>query len=760
MKKWLKRIVLIVLLLIVAVPAYFLIIGRDAFFPADVVTNDRLAALPTQGRVARKVTIHWNEYQVPFLEAETDADLAYGMGIVHGHLRMSQIMLMRYAAEGRIGQVGGPFTDSLDHLLALIDFDHAVPEIEKNLPEETRAWLQAYANGLNDMQDHMQAQGIEPPFYGLANIEPEPFTVTTLLRMGRLTGIDVNWLAYLGILGARKDDNWAEVWQRVLEHNGKAGLPVPSKTEGLSGSAMDLVTGFTHSGSNSIAISPKLSASGNAILANDPHLGLGQPNFWLLVGIKSPSYHAVGFTIPGMPVLGLARTPDFAWGGTNARMSVSDLYTLREDQKISQSENAVPARFWNDSKVTTEWADGIGPLMTSHPRFTGREGERIAMRWVGHEPSDEITAFLTALKAKTPQQFRASFKDYAVGAYNLVFADTKGNIGMVRAVRLPKRNWVYNDDIVLDAGEPSHQWQGFDNATTLPMQLNPASGFVADANNKPKDFDKHAGLFFTPDVRVRRMAQMVEELKPIDRDDIKRMHQDVYFAPAVKLRDEFIALYQQNQVTHPVLEALAQWDGHYKAESAGALKFELLLYYLAHSQYADAEGKLSRRVSHWPFLFTNIVADVNKLPSDERKAVMREAIASMAERSDEIGVWGNMLREKVGSYVARAPVVGGLLELDDAPAGGSRDTLMKRNHKLTDQPHTSDYGAQSRHYSDMGDPDANWFVLYGGQDGWMGSENFADQIELWRKGEYIQMPLTMTKVRAQFKTKTVIQPKQ
>ena len=54
------------------------------------------------------------------------------------------------------------------------------------------------------------------------------------------------------------------------------------------------------------------SRSGGAILANDPHLGIFLPNAWLIVGLKSPSYHAVGLMAPGLPIFAIGRVPGWA----------------------------------------------------------------------------------------------------------------------------------------------------------------------------------------------------------------------------------------------------------------------------------------------------------------------------------------------------------------------------------------------------------------------------------------------------------------
>ena len=56
----------------------------------------RLKAVPTKGApLEGVVTIHWNDNQVPFIEAASDDDLAVALGIVHAHLRLGQMEIAR-----------------------------------------------------------------------------------------------------------------------------------------------------------------------------------------------------------------------------------------------------------------------------------------------------------------------------------------------------------------------------------------------------------------------------------------------------------------------------------------------------------------------------------------------------------------------------------------------------------------------------------------------------------------------------------------
>jgi penicillin amidase len=94
----------------------------------------------------------------------------------------------------------------------------------------------------------------------------------------------------------------------------------------------------------------------------------------------------------------------------------------------------------------------------------------------------------------------------------------------------------------------------------------------------------------------------------------------------------------------------------------------------------------------------------------------------------------------------------------DLPAGGGADTLMKTAHRQTACRHGVSYGSMARHISEMSDPDRNYFVLLGGQDGWIGSTTFLDQVALWQAGNYISLPLRMETSRATFRHVTLLAP--
>jgi hypothetical protein len=90
-------------------------------------------------------------------------------------------------------------------------------------------------------------------------------------------------------------------------------------------------------GSNSWVIAPERSASGSALLANDPHLGPGQPSLWYQVGLRCEPvgedcpYHAEGFSFSGFPGVVIGHNDRIAWGFTNLGPDVADVFLERLD---------------------------------------------------------------------------------------------------------------------------------------------------------------------------------------------------------------------------------------------------------------------------------------------------------------------------------------------------------------------------------------------------------------------------------------------
>lgn len=731
----------------------------EPLVPTAISARDRIAAFPTDAlAVQRPVVIRWNEHQVPFIEAETDHDLAFAFGMVHAHLRLGQITLFKRFFYGRLSEMAGPSARDIDHAIRILDYGHVADEWERRMPEETRAWVQAFVDGLNAYQERAPRL---PPEFKLMGMRPEPFTFRDILVGSRFGGTDFTWLTYFPLLERRGLPGFATLWNRTLE---SGETPTSSSRPDAPGAELeDLLLNTPRSGSNSVAVAPKRSASGAALIANDPHLGLSLPNLWILVGLRSPSFDVVGLSIAGLPMLGLGRNPDLAWGGTNLRAASSDLYDVSSlpPEAFETSETVIRSRFWLKTRRKIRRC-AFGPIISDAKAVKCGGSGPIALRWVGHEPNDEMTSFMNCARARNAEEFRRAFVGYGVSGQNMVFATCTGDIGRILAAILPVRTAFPKDDLVLDAADPSTHWHGFAGVMELPMVLNPPEGIIASANDRPAGTTLPIGFTFGTEDRIRRLYDLLNKRERVTFEGLVGLQTDTWALDAAGLSSALarqLAIASESPGAPAFAARLAEWDGDYAETSTGAVAFETFLHHAVLALYGGKRpADLPDLYSQWSYLTTYLMPDLEALEPDRRNTLLRTAAAAAARDATRYPTWGDMHRLRLGHQLARLPVLRGAFIVANLPAGGSRQTPMKMAHGLVNGRHTATFGSMARHISDLADLDANWFTLLGGNDGWLGSASFCDQLPLWQQRKFIRMPLRPQTVAAEFPTVITLQP--
>ncbi|MCA9312093.1 MAG: penicillin acylase family protein, partial [Phycisphaerales bacterium] len=446
--------------------------------PGSITGSARLDAFPTRLRTAAPAEVCWDTHSIPFILAGDDLDVPYLMGVTHAHLRLTQMEITRRLSQGRLSEMAGPPANRIDHTIRALALDRAVPEMVSTLPDETRRWIQRYVDGINDHRDLVAAR---PADYRLAGIGEEPWTIADVLTIGRLACMDINWGKWVSLLPLRDEPGWDDYMERLHAFSAAArpsfgsGEPTP----------LDPLLDAGRTGSNCVAVAPSRSATGSALLAGDPHLGLPQPNLWCIIGYRSPSHAAVGLTFPGLPFVLVGRNPHLAWGGTNMHALASVLYALPAEEPLVERSHRIRTRLFFDRTVTVR-ESALGPVISDAPLFREIADRPVALKWRGHEPSDESTAFLKASHAKTGEAFRAAFETFAAGSQNMLYADDQGNIGQVLAFEFhPAAGYAAAAPGPVDPEDPRMQWGPGIDSTRLPSAVNPAAGFLVSANNTP-----------------------------------------------------------------------------------------------------------------------------------------------------------------------------------------------------------------------------------------------------------------------------------
>ena len=75
---------------------------------------------------------------------------------------------------------------------------------------------------------------------------------------------------------------------------------------------------------------------------------------------------------------------------------------------------------------------------------------------------------------------------------------------------------------------------------------------------------------------------------------------------------------------------------------------------------------------------------------------------------------------------------------------------------LTEAPHGAMIGASLRAVYDLGDPDGTRIALCGGQSGHPTSDHYADLLPQWLRGEYVDLPMSRSRVEALAESRLVL----
>jgi penicillin amidase len=316
------------------------------------------------------------------------------------------------------------------------------------------------------------------------------------------------------------------------------------------------IVGTKERGSNNWVVSGQHTASGAAMLANDPHLTLSSPALWYYSHLiaSDDNIDVEGVTFAGLGGVTLGFTKDLAWGATVTNYDVTDFYQFgpmsidsgtHALNVITQDGTAISVpvkaevihRVGGDSPVPYYEIPDFG-LAVLDPETGTPTG--ISVRTVNSELSNEFGFFYRLYTAKTVEDGRKALNDFfKVGSQNFVFATASGDISWQTYSRVPVRpaaalGWDgltpplpfnaastnYCPIFVLPAAD-AFKWTGAYQDNQLPALLNPAKGWIATANQDVVGFTKdgnpcndgiYLGGTYDPGYREFRIAQKLDAL--------------------------------------------------------------------------------------------------------------------------------------------------------------------------------------------------------------------------------------------------------
>lgn len=586
-----------------------------------------LATLPQiDGQIAvaglsAPVSIHRDSHGVPTIESKTDNDAFFAVGYAHAQDRLWQLELQRRTAYGRLSELFGRDSIQQDVWFRTLGFRRLAESSWSSLSAQAQASLKAYAAGINAA---VAAKRDLPVEFRLLGVEPEPWTVYDSLACMKLFALSLglNYQSEIRhMLATRLLD--AQKAQLFLPDDSSSGpATAPEVESGLTQTLADLLglqkelelrlsIGGAAVGSNAWVVSGRHTRTGQPMLANDPHLGLQIPSQWYALRVRGPNLDVAGMSLVGLPVVVLGRNEHIAWGATNLMADVQDLYfeqpsstdptkyrsgdewkQFGEHEEVIEVRADVPA-FLHERPQPVRLrvrSSAHGPIVSD---LFDILPQPVALRWVALDPNDtSYEAFFRLNFAQDWSAFQQALGSLVAPALTVLYADIKGNIGMLGAGRIPIRE--HGEGILPAAGwSRAYDWRGYIPAHEMPRAFNPPQGYIVSANNKiiGADYKYLISHEWAAPARALRIDQLLRERLNADAkltlDDMARVQTDVVDLQALEFLPELLAVKPRNDRQAEAILRLKRWTGEMSIDSVGASIFHAWMRHLRIDLFSD-----------------------------------------------------------------------------------------------------------------------------------------------------------------------------
>ncbi|MGA0594528.1 penicillin acylase family protein [Enterovirga sp. CN4-39] len=743
-----------------------------------------------------------DRWGVPHIRAASRRDLFFAQGFNAARDRLWQIDLWRKRGLGLLAADFGPGYLEQDRAARLFLYrgDMAAEWAAYGVPD-LREVTQAFVDGINAfvalaegdsalMPPEFAAMGTRPARWAaddvvrirshalVANVLSEALRAQVMARADLETDLARRSIDPPHDVQVPEGLDPADVTAEVLDDFKLATAPVTFSPERLRATLAEaprwrkvdelgtvtLDPSAPEDGSNNWAVAGSRTATGRPILGSDPHRTYALPSLRYVVHLTAPGMDLIG---TGEPVL-----PGISFGHNGHSAFAMTIFPAdQEDLVVYETDPADPERYrygedWERMRTITETIPVKGApdqevrlAFTRHGPVVHEAPSRhraFAVRTVWLEPgSAAYLASVGSMEARSPEAFESAIRRWSVPPANQVYADVSGNIGWYASAKVPRR--PAHDGLLPVPGDGRFEWSGFHDPSELPRIVNPASGFVATANemNLPEGFpaeEVKLGYEWFEYSRAHRIRQVLGADEAHTVDASMRLQTDDLSLPALRVL-RLLGDVPRGGGAAAGLELLAGWDGHLHEGSAAAALFEVWwTKHLKPALLARAAPDAGTRALLPPGDHETLLAALERPGSrpwvrDEadRASLLAETLAAAcAACTKRLGAepaawrWGD-LHHGYFEHPLSAGVPGATewRDVGPLPKGGSGSTVMNTRYRATDFRAIA--GASFRMVLDVGDWDRSRFINTPGQSGDPRSPHYDDLAPLWAERRYLPL---------------------
>ena len=754
-----------------------------------------------------RIEVVRDAHGIPRIFAKTPHDAWFALGYVHAMDRLWQMDVSRRLVQGRLSERFGTRALPTDRLMRALDLDgHAERSLEV-LSSASRAILASYAEGVTARirQNETEGYGRGAPEFYIFGGDIDDWTPTDSLSILKGMAFQISRGALAKevkrgrfVLGLEP----RQVHDLFPDYPGqgvgalpivKAGIAAPDILPEDTLFALGNMTDERVAGaSNAWAVDGRHTASRAPLLASDPHLPLSAPGIWHPVQISGPGIELIGAGLPGLPAIVIGRNDRIAWGITAAEIDDLDVFIEQVDPEDPERYRSPDGWQAFDSRTETIRVRSSAPVEMTLRRT--RHGPVLPITVAGlaavtprdHVPAlawsalaDDDTSFdaLVALNGSgTVSEALRAAEGYVAPALNLVVADAT-TVGMGLAGRVPLRRLTsriqgrlpspgWNDD---------HDWVGWIESSSLPRTINPASGAVANANNRigNAEFPRHLSFDWGAPYRLNRIIKQlstrethsVESFRALQMDSVSEMARAIAPLIGEDLWNSGNAP-DAHTLREEALSRIREWNGEMSERGPEGLIFTAWLDALVGLVTGDELGPLAEYYQGSRPLFLERVYrdiddaerwcdDIDTSPTESCREMAGRALDQALETLEERygrdiddWRWGEAHRAlhkhrtlgDIGTTIAGIDVsLGPFVNIVQETSGG--DYTLNRgavSHTGPD-PYANVHAAGLRAVFDLADLNRSMFVVSTGASGHPLSEYYRNLAPLWRRGDLVPM---------------------
>ena len=420
-----------------------LLLASSALFAIPPLKAQRPSDVARWERQAQNVTIIRDDWGIAHVYGKTDADAVFGMEFAQAEDDFNRVETNYLNSLGRLAEAEGEsalYTDLRQRLF--IDPDSLRAEYRRS-PLWLRRLMDAFADGLNYfLHKHPDVKARV-----ITHFEP--------------------WMALSFTEGSIGGDI-----ERINPRDLQALYGSGPGTRNGDEEELDL----DPSGSNGIAIAPRLAANRHALLWINPHT-----SFYFrseLQMVSNEGLNAYGAVTWGQFFIYQGFNATAGWMHTSSGVDNIDEFL----DTRPQASRRITLAFKTDTGIARK---AFTVSYTQHGPVIRKEGDRVVSISLMKSHVNALIQSYSRTKARDMAAFRQIMELHTNSSNNTVFADASGNIAYFHSNYIPRRDTSFDWTRPVDASNLRTAYRGVLSFDETPNVVNPASGWVYNSNNWP-----------------------------------------------------------------------------------------------------------------------------------------------------------------------------------------------------------------------------------------------------------------------------------